>query len=68
MDEFVLKMSEALDLTELNSLENRFPQGYKCNDIEVSFWEDSSKSIKFIDSTAKPILDERVEESYRNAK
>ena len=67
MDEFASVMSEALNLAELDSLETRFPQGYSCKNIEVSFWEDSSKSIKFFDLTAKPILDEMIEESYKNA-
>ena len=67
MDAFVSSMTKPLGITEIPSIESRPFPSYVCNDIEVSFWEDSSKSITFLDRRAKPILDEMIEESYRNA-
>lgn len=67
MDEFVSSMSTPLGLTGIPSIEGRIFPGYECNNIEVGFWKDSSMSIIYLDKRAKPILDEMMEESYRNA-
>jgi hypothetical protein len=66
MDEFVSSMSGPLGLADIPSIEGRTFPGYECNNFEVGFWKDSSMSITYLDRKAKPILDEMIEESYRN--
>lgn len=60
-DEFVKQMAETLGLSDRWSPSN---SSFECNDFQITAWEDSSKSIRFDDKAAKPIIDKAISDSY----
>jgi hypothetical protein len=62
VDQFVDQVVRNLKLSEEMKVSYR---RYECGNISVSVGEENRREISLLDLRAKPILDKRVEESYR---